>query len=363
MNILILNWKDLAHPDAGGAEIYTHEVARRWVRDGHRVTLVCASVADRARSEVVDGVRVERMGGRLSVYRAARRWYAHHGRGRFDLVIDEVNTKPFGAANWVTDAPVVGLIHQVCREIWSAQLGPVAGPAGRYVLEPLWLRAFRRTPVVTVSASSAQSLAEHGLRDVVVVPPGSAPRRRPDVGRADRPTIVSVGRLNPTKRPGHVLSALRLVRRAIPDAELCFIGDGPLRERLSRRAPVGVRFAGRVDTATRDELVARAHVHVITSLREGWGLVVDEAAAMGTPTIGYDVPGLRDSIPAANGVLVPPNPVALAEQLIARLPGYAGHPATAGWRGGASDWDDVAVRLLDAIAARTGLHTAPIGAR
>jgi glycosyltransferase involved in cell wall biosynthesis len=362
MKILILNWKDLAHPAAGGAEIYTHEVARRWVRDGHLVTLVSGHAPGLSGSDTVDGVRVLRMGGRLGVYGAARRWYASQGRGCFDVVVDEVNTKPFGAAGWVTDVPVVGLIHQVCREIWRAQVGPVLAPAGRYLLEPWWLRQFRRVPVVTVSPSSAQSLAEHGLRDITVVPPGLTRLRRPAVERAANPTLISVGRLNPTKRPEHVIAALRLVRQAIPGTELWFVGDGPLYARLNRQAQPGVRFFGRVDSRTRDELVARAHLQVIASLREGWGLVVDEAAAMGTPTIGYDVAGLRDSIPAASGVLVPPNATALAEQIIARLPGYVERPAPAGWQGGAADWDEVADRLL-AVLAHTGSRAAAIGAR
>ncbi|WP_027345788.1 glycosyltransferase family 4 protein [Hamadaea tsunoensis] len=363
MKILILNWKDLAHPAAGGAEIYTHEVARRWVRDGHAVTLVCAAVAGRPESEVVDGVLVRRMGSRLGVYGAARRWYADHGRGRFDVVIDEVNTKPFGAATWAAGTPVVGLIHQVCREIWHAQVNPLLAPVGRYLLEPRWLSRFRGTPVVTVSPSSAASLAEHGLSDITVVPPGLDLRPRPDVTRAAAPTLISVGRLSPTKRPEHILAALRLVRRSIPDTELWFVGDGPLRDRLTRHAPAGVRFFGRVGDETRDELLARAHVHVITSVREGWAMVVDEAAAMGTPTIGYDRPGLRDSIPSAAGVLTAPNPAALAEEITARLPGHVEQPAPAGWRGGTADWDLVAERLLAAIASRTGLALTLTGAR
>jgi glycosyltransferase involved in cell wall biosynthesis len=100
---------------------------------------------------------------------------------------------------------------------------------------------------------------------------------------------------------------------------------------------------------------------VIASLREGWGLAVDEAAAMGTPTIGYDRPGLCDSIPAAGGILTAPNPSALAAQIAARLPGYMADPAPAGWRGGALDWDEVAQRLWHTILARTG--QSPIGAR
>jgi glycosyltransferase involved in cell wall biosynthesis len=99
------------------------------------------------------------------------------------------------------------------------------------------------------------------------------------------------------------------------------IGDGPLSARLRAGAPDGVHFLGR---ASRDELLrrlARAHVLVATSVREGWGLNVSEAAACGTPTIGYAVPGLVDSIEASGGSLVEPTPDRLAEALAAFFAG------------------------------------------
>src|SRR5215831_92458 len=58
VRILILNWKDLAHPAAGGAEVFTEQIARELVAHGHTVTLLAASVAGRASREVVGGVEI-----------------------------------------------------------------------------------------------------------------------------------------------------------------------------------------------------------------------------------------------------------------------------------------------------------------
>ena len=44
LRILVLNWRDITHPHAGGAEVYTHNVANEWVKEGHVVTLFCAAV-------------------------------------------------------------------------------------------------------------------------------------------------------------------------------------------------------------------------------------------------------------------------------------------------------------------------------
>jgi glycosyltransferase involved in cell wall biosynthesis len=352
MRILVCNWKDLRHPQAGGAEVYTHEIARRWVAAGHAVTLFCAAVDGAPPVEDVDGVRVVRRGGRLGVYRAAREYYRGPGSGRFDLVIDEVNTRPFGCPGWVPDTPVVALIHQVCREIWYYEMPPPVSMLGRYLLEPVWLRRYRNVPVLTVSPSSQDSLRRYGLRDVTVVPEGITRRPRPDVPREPRPTVVFVGRLASNKGPLAALAAFRLLRGRVPDARLWFVGDGPQRAAVAARAGPGVTLFGRVSGTERDELLARAHVLVVTSVREGWGLVVDEAAAMGTPTVGYDRPGLRDSVPLAGGVLVEPNPVALATALKRGLPRWTAAPAVSGWRGGAVDWDTVADTVLAEATTR-----------
>lgn len=353
MRVLICNWRDLAHPQAGGAEVYAHEIARCWVAAGHDVTQFSAAVADRPAREERDGVRIVRAGGRHSVYTMARRWYQTQRRDRFDLVLDAVNTRPFGCASWPGAAPVAALVHQVCREIWFSELPWPVAAAGRWGLEPWWLRRLRDVPVFTVSASSAQSLRDYGLARVQVVGIGGPDPARPPVAREQTPTVVFVGRLAANKQPEQALAAFVRLRQRRPDAQLWVIGDGPQRDRLQARRTDGVRFFGRVSRQVRDELLARAHVAVVTSVREGWGMVVDEAAAAGTPSVGYDRPGLRDSIPAAGGVLVDPRPEALAAALDERLDTWVSTPAPAGWRGGARPWAEVAADLLAGALQQT----------
>ncbi|MHB8439888.1 MAG: glycosyltransferase, partial [Acidimicrobiales bacterium] len=158
LRILVCNWRDLAHPRAGGAEVYTHAVAAEWVRSGHHVTWFTSAVAGRPSLEVVDGVHIIRRGGRHSVYRQARRYFERQGRGRFDLVVDEVNTRPFGADSWGTGTPVVAVVHQVAREVWFHEVAWPLALLGRFWLEPRWLRRLRDVPVLTLSESSRSSL-------------------------------------------------------------------------------------------------------------------------------------------------------------------------------------------------------------
>jgi glycosyltransferase involved in cell wall biosynthesis len=353
VRILILTWKDLAHPAAGGAEVFTEQVARNLVARGHEVTLFAAAVSGQPERETVAGVEIVRRGGRIGVYRAARRFWAAEGRGRFDVVLDEINTRPFLTPRWIRGTPVVALIHQLAREIWFYETPFPVAVTGRYVLEPWWLRAYRDVPALTVSRSSAESLQRyHGWRNVTVIPEGHGPHPVPDVPKEDEPTIVFLGRLVAMKRPEAAIAAFRLVRTELASARLWVIGDGPLLPRLRTDAAPGVEFLGRVGG---DELVARlarAHVHVATAVREGWGLNVSEAALCGTPTIGYTAPGLVDSIPASGGTLVDPRPEALAGALVDFLAGDLElQPAVS-----TVPWPEVAAaiegRLIQAVGAR-----------
>lgn len=348
LRILVLNWRDLAHPKAGGAEIYTHRVAEEWVKAGHDVTLFCAAVEGRPGLDSLNGVRIIRRGSWLSVYSEARNFYLGEGRGSFDLVVDEVNTRPFGASKWVDDAPVIGLVHQVCRELWFYQTPFPFAVIGRYILEPLWLRSLRDVPVVTVSESSRASLQIYGLRDVSVVPEGrDADYPTLSAHRETSPTVVFVGRLEAHKRPDDAIRAFRNLRDEMLDAQMWVIGSGPMEEELRRLAPVGVEFLGRLTQEEKLRRMARAHVLLVTSVREGWGLVVTEAASVGTPTIAYDVDGLRDSVWASNGVLVPPNPEDLSSTLREYLANWMNHGLPPVRPGGVINWRNVALGILD----------------
>jgi glycosyltransferase involved in cell wall biosynthesis len=317
VRLLIFNWKDLAHPLAGGAEVLTEEVSRALVSRGHAVTLFASAVPGRPERELVQGVEVVRRGGRLGVYREARRFWSEQLAGAYDVVLDEINTRPFLTPRFLRGTPVVALIHQLAREIWFYETRFPLSALGRYVLEPRWLRLYRDVPALTVSRSSAESLVRHhGWRNVSVIPEGSTPHPVPDVPKEADPTVVFLGRLVAMKQPEHALEAFDVLTEHVPAAKLWVIGEGPLLRRLRRRESPQVGFLGRLGAEELRDRLARAHVLVATSVREGWGLNVSEAAACGTPAIGYAVAGLVDSVPASGGALVEPRPEALGNALV-----------------------------------------------
>jgi glycosyltransferase involved in cell wall biosynthesis len=81
-----------------------------------------------------------------------------------------------------------------------------------------------------------------------------------------------------------------------------------------------ITYKGRVTLSEKRHLMERAHLLLVTSVKEGWGLVVSEANSQGTPAVVYDADGLRDSVKhRKTGLVTDPNPEALAAAAIKLL--------------------------------------------
>jgi glycosyltransferase involved in cell wall biosynthesis len=283
----------------GGAEVFTREVAKRFVESGQEVTLFTSEFSGCKKEEFSYGVKIIRAGGRFSVYRQAKKLYANRFKKEgFDLVIDEINTVPFFAQKFVKNKEkVVALIHQLAREYWFYEMPFPASYLGYYYLEDRWLRQYSGVPTVTVSESTRLDLTSLGFRNVFVVPEGLdfMPLETVPV-KENKPIVVFAGRLKRAKRPDHAIEAFELVKMKIPEAELWIFGEGPFRSKLENLGRNGVRFFGHLSNIDRRELIKKSWVLINPGVREGWGLNVIEANALGVPCVAYSVPGLRDSI-------------------------------------------------------------------
>jgi glycosyltransferase involved in cell wall biosynthesis len=307
MRILWFNWRDFNNPEAGGAEVFTHEVGKRLLEhDGiDSITLFTSSFDGSQDEELVDGIQVIRQGNKYSVYREAKKYYQKN-KDKFDIVIDEINTKPFDTPSFVKGKPIIALIHQLAREFWFYETSFPLNYLGYYFLENKWLSHYRDILTITVSLSTRNDLEQLGFSKVVVVPQGLSVKPLPKVSHKEAdPTIIFVGRLKRAKLPHHALQAFSILKKEIPEVKMWIVGGGYMREELQRIAIRDVTFFGFVSTKEKEELTSRAHLLIVPAVREGWGLVVTEANAVGTPAVGYDVPGLRDSIrDRETGILV-----------------------------------------------------------
>jgi glycosyltransferase involved in cell wall biosynthesis len=296
MHILWFNWRDILNPEAGGAEVFTHEVMKRLADRGYEMTLFTSRFKRCQLNENIGGVDIIREGNKYTVYKQAKNYlkaYKHH----YDLIIDEINTRPFFTPKFVREKQVIALIHQLARDFWFYETRFPLNYIGYYYLEKKWLLNYKDIITLTVSNSTKIDLEALGFKKLFVVPPGLNVTPLSTVKEKEaNPTVVFIGRLKKAKLPHHALQAFSIIKREIPDAKMWIIGDGYLREKLESFKSKDVTFFGHVSNEKKYELLRRAHIILVPAVREGWGLIVTEANAMGTPAIGYDVHGLRDSI-------------------------------------------------------------------
>lgn len=148
--------------------------------------------------------------------------------------------------------------------------------------------------------------------------------RRAELGiGTEEVAFIFVGRLCTDKGVPILVSAMREVATSRPDCHLLVVG--PDEERMVDRIENDLRplLRDRLKvvpfTKVPEEFIAAADVLVLPSSREGFGMVVLEAAAMGVPAIGSDIYGLTDAIDPQTGLLVPVGDVAALHQAMATL--------------------------------------------
>ncbi len=167
MNILIFSWRGVGHPDAGGAEIATHEHAKTWVKAGHTVTLFTSGYEKAKRRETTDGVGMIRAGNQyLAVHILAFFWYLFGKHPKYDIVVDQFHGIPFFTPFYVK-TKILAYIHEVASEVWGKNefkkplnyFPAIVGP----VIEPLIFRIYRNIDFMTVSDSTKKDLITFGI--------------------------------------------------------------------------------------------------------------------------------------------------------------------------------------------------------
>jgi predicted O-methyltransferase YrrM len=215
-------------------------------------------------------------------------------------VLEVVNGITFLTPLWLR-TPRLTLVHHIHRDHYVREMGH-AGRLAAFVLETLPLRLlYRRSSFLTISHASAAEIARIGIpRERIAVRYSGVELdsfKRDPSRRAERPTLVYLGRLKRYKRIELLLDVLV----GNPDAFLEIAGDSDHRAELeaairARGIEDRVRLHGHVSEERKRELLQEAWVNVTASSAEGWCLSVMEAAASGTPTVALAVGGLPESI-------------------------------------------------------------------
>jgi glycosyltransferase involved in cell wall biosynthesis len=342
----------------GGAERWYRSLAERLAADGHDVTYLTLRQWDRGADPGVAGVDVRAVGPRMHLYSGPGRrrvapplvfgagvfWHLLRYGHRYDVV----HTCSFPYFSLLAAALtrlrwryrlVVDWFEVWSRDYWREYLGRVGGEVGWWV-QRLCARVPQRA--FCFSRLYAARLREVGLAGELTMLAGAyAGPLHVHASDGAEPLVVFAGRHIPEKQVPAIVPAILRARRTLPELRAVLVGDGPDRPEVVRLVDeLGVdgvvEVPGFLATEAVEALMARALCMLLPSRREGYGLVVIEAAARGTPSVvvaGPDNAAVELVAEGENGFIAPSaSPEDLATAIL-RV-----HEAGAPLRRSAAEW-------------------------
>jgi glycosyltransferase involved in cell wall biosynthesis len=327
MKILFLNWKDEWSPDAGGAEVVHTQIINRLVRDGHEVVLLTQQYKNKdgkisEKEELKNGCKIIRIGTNKYIHTfLASFYYLKKLRNQFDVVVSCNNTAPYFAGFLKGGEKHFSFYHQLAREVWWLETKFPLNYVGFYLLEPVatFLQSITNPKCITISESSKKDLIKFGFKakKFFIISEGidvEPVKNLEQIEKYSEPTMLSFGAMREMKRTLDIVKTFEIAKDKIENLKLKIAGStsGEYAKKVLKyiensRYKNDIEVLGKVSQEKKIELMQKSHVICVTSIKEGWGLIVTEANSQGTPACVYGVDGLRDS--TKNGItgLVSPN--------------------------------------------------------
>jgi glycosyltransferase involved in cell wall biosynthesis len=298
LRVLFLVSRDIRHPSNTGGDIGLWERALYLASEGHQVTVMATSFPGASPHETIDGIKVDRMGGLLSMWWRTYVYYMTKCRGRFDVVVVE----GFGGSRiprltplYVTE-PIITEWHQIHSALFAVQYPKVLGPALN-LLERITAFVHRNTIVMARTDEWKAAFPQIGFKteNIRVVPACISEnwlaRDRPQTNPG--PQIVWLGKFRRYKCPDHAIRAMTEVVRSEPTARLILAGhhdDLGYEAELSRLVGqlglgASVEFRFEITDEEKKALLDTSRCLVLPSTVEGFGIVVLEANARRAPVI------------------------------------------------------------------------------
>lgn len=302
MRILVLNWRDITHPRAGGAEVRLHKVYEPLVAQGHSVRLIATRYEGASEREVVNGLEVVRLGNDANFWLLCAlhlpRWEKEF---EADVVVEDFNKLPMFSP-WRTKKPLLIQMHH----LWMNSIFKEASlPLATFVwLAEQTLRfVYKRCNFSIVSDSSKRELLSMGPVDknVSIVYNGCDLEFYTPGKESREPVLFWLGRIQKYKGILDTLVAFKELLKTHPEYTLKIAGKGPFSGEAKQWVENNglqpkVEFLGFISEEDKRSLLQTSMVVLQTSYKEGWGLTVIEANACGTPVIANRAPGLCDSV-------------------------------------------------------------------
>lgn len=313
LHILVLSWRDIHFPDMGGAEILTHEMLKGAVLNGVKVTHFAPHDASIPDVEIIDGIKYVRKGTLWSVIFEAQKYY-HYNEDNIDFVIDQCNTFRFFSKFWVPKSKRIFLIYQLTREIWDINLRFPFSKIGK-MLETTFLKLNKNDYTITESQSTKDDLVTVGFKPerIYIIPIGLKDEILNIPLQSERKKnnyFIYVGRYSKYKGIDVAVESIGILKSSCADAKLWIVGRKDNEYIKNQLKPICKKYSLRIGDEPENDIVTwgflsdekkfelqkNAKALVFPSVREGWGMIITEAGALGTPSITYDAPGCRDAV-------------------------------------------------------------------
>lgn len=299
--ILVINWRDIHNPEAGGAEIYYHEIFRRIALRNFDVTVLAHSFPGAAQEEMIDTTRVIRHGNKFLFNYNIVTWLLRN-QDKFDLIIEDLNKIPFLTPIYLKK-PLIHLVMHFFKTSIYRETNPLFATYV-YLMEKMVSLFYKNERFIAISESTKAEICDFGIpaEHIEVVEPGiDSTFYHQTMPKATPVVLAYVGRLMKYKNIQFLIRALPELQKRVPGVVLEIGGSGDYLEELRRVARKhgvfdSVRFLGRISEEQKRDLLSRATLFVNASKKEGWGINTIEANLCKTISLSNDVPGLRDSV-------------------------------------------------------------------
>lgn len=299
MRILWLAHRDPKNPRSGGAERTIYEVCTRLLKKGYRITLITGGWKGCKRKEELNGIEIYRFGKNIGPHFALPIFLL---KNHFDLIVNDLgHAIPWSFSVLLNKHNVAFFRHLHARSL-TGQVGQILARTIA-AIERCYFIFYHYTIFVTESTTSMQDLIHLGINygKIVMIPPGVDRNVFHPSEKSKYPSIVYFGGMRKYKRPSEVLYLLNTLIEIVDNVRLFVIGTGPEESGLKKLAnelniQKYVEFKGRLSIEELSAIVAASWLNIHTSVTEGWGYTILEASAAGTPTVAYNVPGIKDAV-------------------------------------------------------------------
>jgi glycosyltransferase involved in cell wall biosynthesis len=308
MKILWLAHRDPLNSRAGGAERTIIEVCTRLTNRRHKVILLTGGWKACKPVENFHGIEIHRFGKYIGPHLALPIYLLKY---QFDFIVNDLgHAIPWFLSTILNRNNIAFFRHLHSRSL-PGQVTPFFAK-GISAVEKCYSLIYHDSLFVTESTTSMSDLLDLGIKrsKILINPPGVDSNTFHPIPKTENPSLVYFGGLRRYKRPEEAVYLLKRLTSKIKSLKLYIVGSGPEEHNIKKlvtelNLKEFVSFTGKLSDLELSNVVASSWLNVHTSITEGWGYSILEATAAGTPTVAYDVPGVKDAIEdGRNGIKV-----------------------------------------------------------